>query len=154
MNNKLNQKGITLVAMIITVILMLILATLAFRYSKFAIHKSDLENLKTNMLLIQGKARTIYEKYSFKDIDTLVGTEVGEGNITLTPGVSNKLNSQEGTYYILEQSDLNSMGLGSIEVDTESFYIVDYSSFEVYYSIGYTEGNTTYYSLTELQALD
>ena len=154
----LNDKGITLAALIITVIIMLILAGLGFSLSGKAMEKAKLEDLRTNMLLLQGRAKTIYEKYSFKDIEELVGVEIDPENnsysgYTVPAQLKTTLSSNSGTYYIFEQADLNSNGLSTIKVDTTSFYIVNYESGEIYYSLGYTVDNTTYYSLTELKAL-
>lgn len=159
MNKKMNQKGITLVALVITVILMLILVVVGYTFSREAIDKTRLEDIKTNMLLIQGKAKTIYERYSFKEIEELPGVEYTKGsNSAGTYNIENglKINiseKDEGIYYIWETEDLSKYGLGSINVDNEEFYIIDYETGEVFYSLGYTVDGTTYYSLTELQSL-
>ena len=65
MNLKKNQ-GITLVALAITIIILLIIAGIA-TYSGVEIIKSaNLEALKTNMLLIEAKAREYVEEVNFK----------------------------------------------------------------------------------------
>ena len=158
MNKKINQSGITLVALIITVVLMLILVAFVYNFSRDAIDKTKLEDIKTNMLLIQSKAKTIYERYSFKEIEELTGIEyspTGNQDIGYTVGAKLRvdLNKSEGPFYIWEQEDLNNNGLGTIKVSNTEFYIIDYTTGEVFYSLGYTQDDTTYYRLSELESL-
>lgn len=158
MNKKTSEKGITLVALIMTIIIMLILVVVTFNYSKNEIDKTRLESLKTNMLLIKAKSKTIYERYSFKEIDELPGIEYNpsgsiSGDYVISQELKTEISKNEGTFYILEKEDLENMGLGTIEVDNEEFYIVDYESGEVFYAPGYTQDETTYYRLTDIQEL-
>lgn len=156
-----DEKAITLVALIITVIIMLILATMVVNYSIEAINKAKLEDIKINMLLLQGKSKTIKEKFEFKEIETLVGLKVEIENLSnisyqIQVELLNILtNNTEGNYYIWEQQDLEANGLNSIKITQEDFYIVDYTTGEIYYSLGYKHKEngetTTYYTLTELQ---
>ena len=52
-----NNKGITLIALTITIIILLILASITIYSGKESIKKAQLESLKTNMLLIKAKAK-------------------------------------------------------------------------------------------------
>ena len=63
---KNNQKGITLIVLIITIIILIILAGITIYTGKESIQKANLEGLKTNMLLIETKAREYVENASFK----------------------------------------------------------------------------------------
>ena len=63
---KTNQKGITLIALIITIIVLLIIAGITVYSGKDSIRKANLEGLKTNMLLIQTKAKEYIENASFQ----------------------------------------------------------------------------------------
>lgn len=159
MNKRNTQKGITLVALVITIILMLILFGVVYKFSKDAIEKTKLEDIKTNMLLIKGKAKTFYDRFSFSEIDALPGVSYDPSganpeNYVISNRLKTKLQAEGGTYYILEEEDLEEYGLETIDMDNEKFYIVDYENGEVYYSLGYTnpENEQTYYSLTELQS--
>lgn len=153
------QKGITIIALIITVIIMLILTTIVVRYSVEAINRAKLEDLKTNMLLIQGKSKTIYEKYSFKEIEELTGLKYSPQETALisyviSDGLQQELDKNDvDLYYIWEQEDLVNNGLGTITSNQKEFFMVDYLTGEVYYSLGYTKDGVTYYSLTSLQNL-
>ena len=137
------EKGITLVALIITIILMIILAGTGVYLGDKAIDKAKLEDIKTDMLSIKTKAKIIAEQYNFKDIENLVGSQITDEEATKL-GIENSENIRKWS-----SSDLNSQGLSTIEGDT---YIVNYNledtnSCEVYYLKGY-QGK---YSLTELK---
>ena len=144
------EKGITLVALVITVVLMLILVGVGVKFGKKAMNQANLEDIKTDMISIKTRAKIVAEQYNFKDIDTLVGNEI-------TAEEAGKLNLaeqwKENSDKILKwsSSDLANQNLGAIEGD---IYVVSYdlenpSNCEVYYLEGY-EGK---YSLTELQGL-
>ncbi len=144
-----NRNGITIIALLITVIIMLILAGVGLYFGTDAIRRARLEDIRTNMLSIKTKAKIIVEQYNFKDIDALVGSEIGTEE-------ANKLDiTDTANARKLSSSDLESLGLpNSIE---ENMYIVLYNledpnDCEVYYLEGYElEGYGTMYSLTDLQ---
>ncbi len=146
-----NDKGITLTVLIITIIVMVILVGVGIKIGTGAIEKAKLEDIKTNMLSIKTKAKTIEEKYSFGDIESLVGIELDK--TTLNSSLQSELG--EKTVYKWDQNILNSQGLTQIKVDDSKFYIVYYdsenSTCEVYYSAGFNVNGQTKYSLTELE---
>lgn len=147
------DNGITLIALIVTIIIMIILATIVVDFSTKAIDKAKLEDIKTNMLLIQGKSQTIYEKYSFKEIEELTGILYSEQNTyVISDGLLDHLNVEDDIYIWGEEA-LNENGLGTIKTDEQTFYIVDYTTSEIYFSKGYEYNDSIYYSLTELQEL-
>lgn len=142
MNLKI-EKGITLVALIITIILMLILVGVGAHFGIDAIDKAKIEDIKTDMISIKTKAKIITEQYKFKDIDSLVGTAI-------TSEEANQLNipTNEQTRK-MSSSDLGKQGLSTIEGDKYVVYynLDDPNNCEVYYLEGY-QGK---HSLTELQ---
>lgn len=147
------DNGITLIALIVTIIIMIILATIVVDFSTKAINKAKLEDIKTNMLLIQGKSQTIYEKYLFKEIEELTGILYSEQNTyVISDGLLDHL-KVEDDIYIWGEEALNENGLGTIKTDEQTFYIVDYTTSEIYFSKGYEYNDLIYYSLTELQEL-
>lgn len=147
------DNGITLIALIVTIIIMIILATIVVDFSTKAIDKAKLEDIKTNMLLIQGKSQTIYEKYLFKEIEELTGILYSEQNTyVISDGLLDHLNVEDDIYIWGEEA-LNENGLGTIKTDEQTFYIVDYTTSEIYFSKGYEYNDSIYYSLTELQEL-
>ncbi len=146
-----NEKGITLTVLIITIIIMIILVGVGIKIGTDAVEKAKLEDIKTNMLSIKTKAKTIEEKFSFGDIENLVGTELDK--TTLSSSLQTELG--EKTVYKWDQNILNEQGLSQIKVDDSKFYIIYYdtenSTCEVYYSIGFTVNGQTKYSVTDLE---
>jgi len=143
--NLKKENGITIVALVITVILMLILAGVAINYGTDSINKANLEDIKTNMISIKTRAKIVAEQYNFKDIENLVGTQITDEEAQKL-GITNSEQVRKWS-----TTDLNTQGLTTIEGDK---YVVYYnlenpSSSEVYYLEGY-EGK---YSLTELKDL-
>ena len=64
--NLRKKEGITLVALVVTVILLGILASIGAYYGNEVIKNANLESLKTDMLLIQAKAKEYVEEATFK----------------------------------------------------------------------------------------
>ena len=84
--NLKKEKGITIVALIITVILMLILVGVGIDFGTDAINKARLEDIKTDMISIKTRAKIITEQYNFKDIEK---TECFASLNTFMRGTSN-----------------------------------------------------------------
>ncbi len=148
-----NNKGITLTILVVTIIVMLILVVVGIEIGTDALQDAALEDIKTNMLSIKTKAKTILEKYIFGDIEELVGEPEDKTNL------SSELKTilGEKTVYKWNQDVLNSQGLTEIKVDDTNYYIVwydqDNATCEVYYSTGFNYNGETKYSLTDLEGL-
>ncbi len=165
--NLKSKNGITIIALIITIILMLILAGVGMHYSENAIDKAKLEDIKTDMISIKTKAKIVAEQYNFKDIENLVGTQLDQnaesegiqlGAYTIPNELKTILESENESkidvskLYVWTKDDLNSQGLNKIDVNEKQFYIVYYNlkdtnACEIYYSQGF-QGE---YSLSALQ---
>jgi len=139
------DQGITIVALVITIVIMLILVGVSIKIGTDVISRSQLEDIKTNMLAIQGKARIIKEKNDFGEED-LKGISLSEDSSYIVD--ENILPADKSGCYIWGEEILEEEGLSSIETTSEKFYIVDYNNdCEVYYSLG-VKGK---YSLTDLK---
>ena len=152
---KLN-KGITIISLVITIVLMLILASVTINIGSKEIEKAKLEDLKTTMLLIKGRAQIVADKESF-------GEEYNkEGMLKIDEAVLNYdvnnvkerifKNVDTTNLYIWEQTAMNNNNI-DVEISKEEFYIMDYLTGEVYYSLGYPHNGRTYYSLTDIQKI-
>lgn len=167
MNFKEN-KGITLVALTITIIVLLIIAGIAIYSGNDIIKNAKLESLKTNMLLIQAKAKEYCEEASFK-----LGTEENPSDEKISNAKNSLKGKEQNTdiplditkdagkkeyIYKLETSNLRDMGINGVESDDNNgYYFVKYNltdvTVEVYNTKGFTKDGETYYSLTKLQEL-
>lgn len=175
------NKGITMVTLIITIIVLLILAGISVGTGNRVIKSSELENLKTNMLLIKAKGKEYVENANFKlgtnfenatDKETriatakeeLKGEEITDSNIfdenmDITQETITSDNENYIYYYKLDQNNLTHMGLSNVKSDEKNgWYIIKYDlknvEVEVYNTSGFERDGNRYFSLTELQNLN
>lgn len=124
-----NNKGITLIALIVTVILLAILAGAAIKMGLGISSSAKFENIETYLLLIQSKVKIMSQ-------DLVIG-EIEEGDLK---GTKQDSGDYDG-WYLLSQSDLNDMGVDKAKA--EDGYYVNYDTDDVAYSQGISlEGNT------------
>ena len=60
------NNGVTLLALVITIVVLLIIAGITVYEGKETINRAKLEELRTNMLLIQAKSKEYVEEANFK----------------------------------------------------------------------------------------
>lgn len=174
---KKNENGITLVVLTITIIVLIILAGITVYNGKDSIQKANLEGLKTNMLLIETKAREYVENASFDlGIDPQTATEemklnaqnelTGEDKgtvVTYDDDISGELMNigiseediREGNVFKLTTENLEKMGINDVKSnEDEGWYIIVYNiqdtTAEIYHTIGY-QGK---HSLTEIEQVE
>lgn len=151
MNYKTN-KGITIITLIITIIIMVILATVTIEFGSGQIEKAKLEDLKTTMLLIKGRAQIVADKESFGETYDSTGmlplAEATEYNISKLRKTFDNIDTSN--LYIWEQTAMDNNNI-QVTITNTNFFVIDYVTGEIYYSLGYTYEGSTYYSLTEMQ---
>lgn len=143
---KENQKGVTMVTLVIMIIVMLIISGIIIYTGTSTIKSAKRQSITTNMLLIQAKARTIADKVEFQEAQ-YIGHKIEDEQI------KNKLNiTDEKEVYELTQEQLYEMG---VEVSGDNKYAVDYKNDEVYYLKGIKDkdGNI-HYTLSEISELE
>ena len=155
----MKNRGITLVTLVVTIVVMLILSGITITGSYSLIRKAELENLKTNMLLIQAKTKTALEEYNFsKDESKLIGTKVEEEDSDIISKL-NKIGINDiNNWYYLEQTDFQEMSLSDVKPAENEYFLVEFNKenldVEILYTAGYTENNITKYTLTQLQGME
>lgn len=175
----MKNKGITLVALTITIIILLIIAGISISAGGNMIKKANLEALKTNMLLIKSKGKEYVENANFKlgikqdekesKIDVakleLKGRELdlGEKNNFESNGIINTAGDTVFClYYDLTTNEdnnyLEEMGIKGLELEKNEKYIIKYNidtmNVEVYNTLGYKDGNNFKYSLTDIEKIE
>ena len=174
---KNNQNGITIVVLTITIIVLIILAGITIHTGTESIRKAKLEGLKTNMLLIETKAREFVENASFDlgidpenatdemktnaqaeltgdDKGTLVTSGDSIIDQLLNIGIS-QADIDNGNVCKLTTENLEKMGINDVESnDEEGWYIIVYNindtTAEIYHTMGY-QGK---YSLTDIEQIE
>jgi len=142
------------------ILLIALIAIGVVYYLKSEYNIEQLETIKTNMLLIEGKTKIIAEKVRIKEKDaTYVGTKVEkETEDEKIKELQEKgvidLKTKDANYYILEQNDLEKLGLTNIMLE-EGVYIVEYTSNEIVYSEGIDiEDGKKLYKLSEIEEIE
>ncbi len=162
-----NKSGITIVSLIITIVILLVLVSVTVYTGTGVIKQASLQNVNTNMMLIQAKARTISEQAKFhKDDEGNVDTNAYKGvniantekmNEIASAKVIDKINmlindnviEDASKCYLLSKEDLASMGLEKVDIDDG--YIVNYETVEIIYVRGFENNGETYYKMSDIK---
>lgn len=182
--NKKENKGITMVALVITIVVLLILSTIPINAGKKVIEQSKLENLKTNMMLIEVKGKEYLENANFnlgtkfdkitdeseknsrieKAKQNLKGTEINDSSkLSKIMNITNEQLEEDKTnlifYYELSTNDLQDIGISNIKSDEKNGkYIIKYDiknmQIDVYSDNGFENNGNKYYSLSEIEKLE
>jgi len=149
----MNQKGITLIALAVTIVVMIIIAVIGISAGSTMINTARLQEISTNMSLIQAKAKMEAEKHKFDPTSIELSGAINASNVT-------KLKSEgaiENTYdttllYTLNQDNLTTFGLGNVRLKTGEAFLVDYNDpeVEVFYLPGFDYKGTKYYKLSKI----
>ena len=143
-----NKDGITLVALVLAIIVIGVIIFTGVQYTKNYINNQKIEDTKATMLAIQGIITNISNKHTVDaENNILIGTKLEIEN-KITEELKNALLSIENSnLYILSQEELNNEGIKDVSINNNEFYVVDYNSGEVFYSLG-INGK---YKLSEIQ---
>lgn len=168
-----NNKGVTLVSLVITIVVLIIISGITVNVSNDVIKQAKLQDLKTNMLLMQAKAKTLAEEVNFetanldatKEEDAtkiaeikgtkVIGTALDSCDDAIKTAASNAGVTDTADFYYLSQEDLSKMGI-NIEIPEGTYYLVKYNfeDTEVVYTKGYKYEDVTYYKLSELNQIE
>ena len=160
------ERGITLIALTITIVVMMIIAGITVNFGLDLIREVKLQDLRTNMLLMQAKAKECVEEVSFQkanvtdenEIQTiknenLKGTKVEE-NSEVQNLLQNTGKTEEALeYYYLTGQDLTDMGLKELTVEDYGYFVVGYNIDEIKVEVINTKGYQGNYTLTQLNEL-
>ena len=150
-----NNKGVTLTTLIITIIVLIILAGITITVGYDVVERAELENLKTNMLLVQAKTKVALEEYNFsKDETKLIGTKVTDVDTTIIQKLNTAGIDVIDDWYYLGQSDFDSMSLSDINPGENEYFLVRYDKETLDVEVLYTKGYKNKYTLTELKNME
>ena len=164
-----DNKGVTLVALTITIIVLLIIAGIAIYSGKETIQKANLEALRTNMLLIEAKAKGVVEEANFQlgpdfQKESEIGTirndlyvtenklqKLSDSGITVSSGIPTGDN-----VYVFTQETASLWALDNVysELEDGEYYIIEFNEREATVEIYNTIGYQGYYSLTDIDELE
>ena len=155
-----NQRGMSQITLVISIIIIIVIAVLGFNITKKMLERRNVENYKTNMLLLQGKVKVISKEFVMKkeDEEILEGKKVSENleREDIKELLQKEIISQEDEsferIYIIENDDLERIGLSNIKLK-DGYYIVNYNTDEIIYSKGIEIDQKVYYKLSEIKEM-
>ena len=157
---KIKEKsGVTLISLAITVVVIIIIAGIAVYTGKETIQKAKLGELRTNMLLIQAKAKEYAEEANFKMGPTpddskkeTVRAEVYEGEAKLQKAtdITSPNSIPLSECYKVTQETLENWGLEKIKIKDDENYLIKFDDTNATVEIYNTSGYEGKYSLTEI----
>lgn len=165
-----NNKGVTILILVVTIVLMLILAGVSLNTGFSVLDDMRMGSLVSNMNLVQAKAEVIYENYTFynNDTDCLVGSGPYQIDHSLQLG-DVKLSQEElqmiaqeaevseeevqnWDWYQWSRADLEAQDLDADMLAEDEFFYIHYESAEVICSQGVSfENSKMYHSITGLK---
>lgn len=156
------SKGITLISLIITIVVLSIIAGISINSGGKLIEQAQLEGLRTNMLLIQAKAKQYAEEANFKlgpspdasKLETIRAEVYGAVFLEKATEIQANENIPTSECYVVTQKTLELWKLNDIKLQEDEYYLIKFDetnvTVEVYNTIGF-EGK---YSLTDIDAIE
>lgn len=135
-----NNKGITMVTLIITIVIILIISGVTIYQSVEDIKVRKIDSLYTDLELLEDKVNTYYLTYGTIPIkEEFKGSE----NFKTVRNVNDN-----NVYYVIDISLLDGVSLNmKLDFTGDDVYIMNEKSHTVYYPKGLTIKNETYYTL-------
>lgn len=169
---KKNQ-GKGLIKTILTIVILIMIIAITVKVSIKLITKTQLKDLKTDMLLIQQKAKSYSEEVSKQTVNLdqtkeedsekiveventqLIGTKVSECSTEIQTKAQEAGVMDLEEYYCLNKEDLEKMGINNIKIKDGEYFLVKYNleDTEIIYTNGFEYEDEVYYKLTELEDL-
>lgn len=154
MKNKIkSKKGITMVSLVITIVVMLILVSAIVLSTDFAIKSTNKKDFSKEIYQIQNLIKVYKVKNSKLPVTSDVTIDINEIPIDSKSDFSDEQGFDTGTV-ILKEIDLNELGvedakLGYKKEGEKDFYAISEATNKVYYVAGKKIGNTVYYTLND-----
>lgn len=170
--NGKRDKGITLVALSVTIIVLIIISSIAIYSGSKTIKKANLESLKTNMLLIEAKARECVEEANFKlgpngqkssEIEN-IRKKIYENEDEKSAGlkkiselktenpkieIPTQIPQGENVYWVTPEA-MKKWGLDKIKLEDGEVYLIEFNEIEATVKIYNNLGFNNKYSLSEI----
>ena len=141
-----SKKGITLVSLVVTIAVLIILASIATYSGVNVIKESKLNKFIAEMKIMQTEVNNLYDRYSSGEVSVLeIGKELdSEANNVFTGSASGITDSSGYKYY--DRETIESLGIEGVEGE---FY-VNVEKRSVISKLGFEYEGEKYYTLAQL----
>lgn len=141
----------------IVFILIIIILIFGIKYFKKIMLDKENYDIKTNMLVIQGKIKLLKgEAEVSKNEEVYIGTKISSLDNKEIKEFMQNIGIEESkfdTYYILNKEDFEKMSIsGELKNIEDNVYIVNYSDAEVIYIKGININDSIKYKLSDIMA--
>lgn len=161
-----NENGVSLPILLIVVVVIAIVATVIGKYGMLMMTETKLQDLRTDMLLIQAETKKDLEEIRFQTVnldsnkeedfekikqirqECLKGTPVQETDIL--NNIPTEISIDENCYY-LDESILKDIGVKETDSEKYGYYIVKYDFDNTTTEVMNTKGYEGQYTLTQLE---
>ena len=148
------EDGLSIIEIILALTIIIGLIIAGYAALKNWGENKKIEDIKGNMLLIQGKCKILEEgkKVNKTEDSTLIGSKISDNreNEIVAEFLNKKILDEEKLeeYYFLTDEDLKSLGL-DLKNEANSYYIVNYEENTVFITSGYNNDENIEYKLSE-----
>lgn len=152
----MNKKGITLIALVITILVLLIITSTSVYFGLNSTTKTNNFRIYSNLSLIYPKIEDISEKHDFNaEVTGLIGYELtNEMKNTLNSPPLN-FNTDSNSWRFLTEENLDELLLPRKIKEPGTNIFVDYDTLEIVYTKGYKKPDGTYvYSYSEMKEIE
>lgn len=159
------QKGVAIPVLIIGVVIIIAIASIIVHYAEDMVEENRLQDLRTNMLLIQAETKKDLEEVCFQTAnldakkeedlakineikkEKLKGTIVQESEVK--DSIPQEITIDENCYY-LDETNLNEIGVKDLNSEKYGHFIVKYDFENITVEVINTKGYEGKYTLTQL----
>ena len=160
-----SENGVAIPTLIIIIAIIIIVAVIGVKYVKKMIVENQLQDLRTDMLLIQADTKKDLEEVCFqtvnldknKEEDLAKINEVKQENLKGIPVQETEIEKSipEGitvdeNYYYLDENVLKDIGVKEVDAEKYGNYIVKYDFDNIKVEVINTKGYDGKYTLTQL----
>lgn len=164
-----NESGKSIIILIIITFFIMICAMYVINYANQIVHETEIQDLRTNMLIMQAQTKKGLEEVCFRivnldknkeeDLKTineikkeyLKGIMINEASSGVQEAIKNvpEVNFDENCYY-LNCEILQEIGIKDIDEDRDGYFIVIYDFLNANIEVVNTKGYNGNYTLTQI----
>lgn len=141
------EKGITLISLVITIVVLIILASVTTYAGLNSIRTSKLTRFRQELELMQSQVNLLYEKY--KDEETItIGKDISQADSTKVENAFNSIGSQvtQADYRYFDVDTLKDLGIEGIDEE----YLINIKTRDVISLDGFKYEGVMYYTLEQI----
>ena len=159
------QNGVAISVLSIGIVIIIAIASIIVHYVEDMVEENRLQDLRTNMLLIQAETKKDLEEVCFqtakldskKEEDLATINEIKNENLKgklvqgseIENSIPQEINIDENCYY-LDENNLSEIGVKDLDSNDYGYFIVKYDFSNITVEVMNTKGYEGKYTLTQL----